>query len=769
MPLRIILLLLIFPIFLSAQPDYPIGSWRSYLPFREGNKVTQSAEQIIYATGEAIFTLDKEDLAVDFLTKTDGLSNVGVREIKYNQGSETLIVVYNNSVIDLVKEDGIRTLNDIKNFNNIIGLKEVNKIFVENSEQVYLATSFGISRLNVVSGFFEFTTFTGIAINDVVVFKEQIYIATDEGIYRVAKDNFNIDDFSNWTFLAENVGLPMDYSSSVLGVFNDQLYLGANDILYQLTGDTVQEIHTEEGFSLAFLSAENSHLLVGYECGSCDGKVVAFSADNTFVKVPNRCINRPLDALEDEQGRIWFADRFDDVRYAESLNDQDCRRLSFNSPFTNKVQDIAVSESEVWLATGGVNPTFNYLFRQDGFYSLIGGEWTAYNKLNNDKIKAADLFDFYTIAIHPETQDVYAGSFLDGLVVFDGEQISVIYDNANSSLNNAVGDTARTRVSGLAFDTENNLWVSNHTAARPFSVLKNDGEWQSFTTTNCTGNETSLLEVLVDENGFKWFTASNANTGLLVYDTGDLSVSNDDRCRVFTASNSNLPTNQVNDMAMDLDGDIWVGTAGGVVVFQCGPQVFDDCNATEIITDQDATNLGLLLSGDEVRAVAVDGANNKWFGTTNGVFVQSPDGKEQLAHFTAENSPLLDNNVIDIAIRQETGEVFIGTGEGLVSLRSQATRGGRTNSVNAYAFPNPVRPEYQGDIAIAGLAQDANVKITDVNGQLIYETRAQGGQAIWDGNDYTGRRASTGVYLVFSTSKNLTNPDAAVTKILFIK
>ncbi|MFK7935685.1 MAG: hypothetical protein AB8G22_19380 [Saprospiraceae bacterium] len=767
-----ILLHFAFYIFLTnvafAQPTYPIGGWQSYLPFRNGVLVTQSNEQVIYATNEAIFTLDKADLAVDFLTKTDGLSNVGVRQIKYNQGSETLIVVYDNSVIDLVRTNEIITLNDIKNFNNIIGRKEVNNIFIENAEQVYLATSFGISRLNVVSGLFEFTTFTGVEVNDVAVFNNKIYIATEEGIYRVATDNFNIDDFSNWTYLNDNVGLPMDYSASILEVFNGKLYLGANDVLYQLIDDRVEEVHTEEGFKLAFSSAENEHLLVGYECGSCDGKVLAFNADNSIETVPNGCVARPQAVVEDEQGRIWFADRFDNIRYANSINDGDCRLLSFNSPLDNNVQDIAVTEDKVWVATGGVNPTFNYLFRQTGFYSFGDGDWTAFNRNTTPAIKAADLFDFYTMLTHPETGDVYAGSFYDGLVIFNGEDFT-IYDDSNSSLNNPQGDADRTRVSGLAFDGENNLWVSNHAAQRPFSVLTNAGEWQNFSTLRCAGNDVNLLEVLVDENGFKWFTSSSTNTGLLVYDTGDLADTGDDRCRVFTASNSDLPTNQVNDVALDLDGDIWVGTAGGVVVFQCGPQVFEDCNATEVITDQDATNLGLLLSGDEVKAVAVDGANNKWFGTTNGVFVQSPDGKDQLAHFTVDNSPLLSNTITDITIRQATGEVFIGTTEGLMSYRTEATTGGRTNSINIYAFPNPVRPEYDGPIAITGLAQDANVKITDVNGQLIYETRAQGGQAVWDGNDYNGRRASTGVYLVFSTSKNLTNPDAAVTKILFVK
>lgn len=760
--------LLLIPIFLSAQLDIPIGGWKSYLPYRTGRQVTQSASTVYYATSESILTLDKTELSVDFLSKTDGLSNIGIRTIQYNQGSETLIIVYNNSVIDLVQSEGIKTLSDIKNFNNIIGKKEVNNIFVENEADVYLATSYGVSKLNVLTGLFEFTTFTGIVVNDVVVFDNAIYAATDEGIYSVAKNNFNIDDFGNWTFLGEDIGLPNDYSTQALEVYENQLYLGIDSILYRVNNGKVDSLYAQDGMTLSFMTAENKHLLVGYFCENCNGKVVALSSDGTFQKVPNQCTSRPLNAIEDQQGRIWFADLFRDFRYAKNLTDQNCRKLSFNSPYSKNVQEIAVSDNELWLASGGLNPTFNYLFRQDGFFSLIDGEWNDYSKRDIPAIKEADLFDFYAIAIHPENGNIYAGSFLDGLVEYDGENFTV-FDDSNSSLNNAVGDESRTRVSGLAFDQDNNLWVSNDFASRPFSVYKNDGTWQSFSNSRCSGNDTRLLEVLIDENNFKWFVLGGANAGIMVYDTGEnLEDTADDRCRVFTAANSNLPTNQVNDIALDLDGDIWVGTAGGVVVFQCGPTVFDDCDALEVITDQDETNLGLLLSGDEVKAVAIDGANNKWFGTTNGIFVQSPDGKDEMAHFTAENSPLLDNNIIDIAIRNSTGEVFIGTAQGLISYRGQATTGEVRNAKDIYAFPNPVRPDYGGSIAIKGLAQDANVKITDVNGQLIYETRAQGGQAIWNGNDYTGRRASTGVYLVFSTSKNLTNPDAAVAKILFI-
>jgi hypothetical protein len=132
-----------------------------------------------------------------------------------------------------------------------------------------------------------------------------------------------------------------------------------------------------------------------------------------------------------------------------------------------------------------------------------------------------------------------------------------------------------------------------------------------------------------------------------------------------------------------------------------------------------------------------------------------------------DNSPLYSNNITAFAMNYETGEVYIGTDRGLISYKSDATRGIEVHNETAViAYPNPVRPEYEGVIAIRGLVENANVKITDINGVLIYETTANGGQAIWDGRDYNGRKAASGVYLVFSARRD--GLDALVTKILFI-
>jgi len=143
----------------------------------------------------------------------------------------------------------------------------------------------------------------------------------------------------------------------------------------------------------------------------------------------------------------------------------------------------------------------------------------------------------------------------------------------------------------------------------------------------------------------------------------------------------------------------------------------------------------------------------------------SADGSKQILHFTAEDSPLLSNNISSITIDPATGEVFFGTDKGIVSYKGTATEGGETNS-DVLVYPNPVKPGYDGLIAIKGLVTNASVKITDISGSLIYQTTAEGGQATWNGRNFDGRKAGTGVYMVFISNDD--GSETFVSKILFL-
>jgi hypothetical protein len=761
-----------FTICAKAQIDIAIGQWKSYLPYRGGIHVTQSDERVFYATDFSVLAIDKGDFAVEYFSKVNGLSGVGVRTIEYNKFGKQLIVVYKNGVIDIIDEKGTKTLNQIKNFNAILGEKVIAQVYTESASTIYIAANYGISKINTQKAEFEFTTFTGLSVNNIIQFQNQIYIATNEGVYTTSAENSFAEDFSTWEWLGQEHGFPAEYSTTALSVYDNKIYLDVNDTLFYFDNNQLTLVYQESGFDMAYLSNEGKHLIAGWTRGTgTAGKVLYFTSPTQYKVLPNDCFFNPYYAVEDNQkeGAVWFADQAPTFYYLENRNDANCKSLNFNSPYTHYVQEITVAADALWLASGGVNPTFSPLLRSDGFSQFKDNTWQTFNQFITPALIGKPLWDFLKVVVHPENGKVYAGAYIEGLVEWDGQKF-IIYDDSNSSLGNAVGDASRTRVSGLAFDAENNLWISNYGASVPISVFTKDNTWQNFSTRGSCRDETALWQVLVDRNGYKWFIVTSGSAGLLVYDEGEsLENTNDDRCKLFTSTNSSLPTNKVNALALDLNGDIWVGTSEGVAVFQCFDPFEQDCDFFLPKTDQDENNLGLLLKAEDVRTVAVDGANRKWFGTTNGIFVQSPDGAIQEARFTAENSPLFDNTITDIEINQQTGEVFIGTAQGFISYRGEATAGGTRNSVNAYAFPNPVRPEYEGNIAIAGLAENANVKITDVTGQLIFETTALGGQAIWNGKDYNGKQATSGVYLVFATGTNSLQPDAIVTKILILR
>ncbi len=768
---------------LKAQTIAPIskalaiGQWRTLLPLRNGQYVTQSASKVYYSTGQAILTIDKTENALDLITKVDGLSNSGIELIRYNAASKTLVVVYDNSVIDLVRDNGtVLTLNEIANFSNIVGKKTIYDLFFEDEKNVLISANFGITKLNLERREFVFSTFSNAEAYASAVFQGFRYVATEAGLFRIQTTNPNPENFGNWEFLGTSKGFPRSYAAHRLAVFNNQLYFDINNEVFRLVNNLPVSVLRREGRQLQYLTSEGKNLLMGFRCpsGACfRGEMVYLDPSGKQTDVPNDCFSLPNYAIEDEKGRIWFGD-VEGFRRLNSLTDKNCSALTFNSPYSEKVREIAIYDNQVWTASGGVDQRFSYTFTSDGFASYIDGQWNIYNLFNTPVMRGVDpkntdddVRDVITIAVHPKNGKIYAGSFLEGLVEKDGDKFT-LYNDKNSSLNNTVGDAQRTRVSGLAFDKDNNLWVANHLAERPISVFKTDGKWQSFKT-NCF--ETALHQVAIDRNGYKWFASSSNANGLMVFDAGKLDNPNDDRCRILNQSNSKLTTNRINCVQADIDGDIWVGTSEGIIIFECSNPFENACIGSARAVSENGF-LGLLLKTEDIQTIAVDGANRKWVGTKNGVFLLSANGESQLASFTEKNSPLLSNIITDIAVNPSNGEVFIGTQSGINVYQGDATVGDRFNAATIEVYPNPVRPDYNGPIAIRGLARDAIVKITDVSGQLVYETKALGGQAVWDGKDYLGQKVHSGVYLILATSNprdaGFGKPSTAVGKVVVI-
>lgn len=763
-----ILLIMSCPFIYSQGDGLRIFEWKSFLPYKLGKSVTQSDNSIIYSTNQSLAIISKEDRSVRFMSKVEGLSDTGIDLVRYDHFNDQLVVIYSNSNIDLVDEN-VLNVPDIKNNNNIIGSKQINNVHIADSERIFFSTAFGIVEYRTASKEFGTTIFTNINIDDFSSSGNFLFAATEDGLYYINEEqNPNIGDFSQWKLLGVEEGLPLLYEAIDVETYDDKVFLTDGEKVWKSESGELnfQEIFIpEENYNVRFLSAGTNYLMIGQrrDRGS---KMNYWQSDNTIIDGGDICIDRVLYSIEDEEGNIWFADEFRDFRHINGPQG-DCFEATYDSPLTERVSEVTIFEDKVAVASGGVSDAYGDLFNRDGVFILIDDEWKILQENNSSFIRNNDLLSFFRVLFSQDGSKLLMGTFWRGIMVYDLESGEAeLWDKENTALQGAIGDD-RTRITDMEYDFQGNLWISNYNAPRPLVVMEPDGTWRSFTT---LGRQ-RLGDMTIDELGNKWVVITGSSGGVIVYNEGnDLASTADDKKKFINLNNSEISSPQVFTVETDLEGDVWVGTAEGVVVFECGSDVFGEVcvgNRPTVLVDSIAA---YLLETEEVKTIAFDGANRKWFGTRNGIFVQSADGETQVAKYDESNSPLFDNDVVDLAYDGRTGLMYIASNSGLQAIKTETTIGKSTHSGNVVAFPNPVPPDYNGPIAIKGLANNALVKITDVNGMLVHESEALGGQAIWDGNDLSGSRAPTGVYLVFSTGDNgFGEPDSFVTKILFIR
>ncbi len=450
-----------------------------------------------------------------------------------------------------------------------------------------------------------------------------------------------------------------------------------------------------------------------------------------------------------------------------------------NGPYSPNVFDMSLEGQDLWVASGGRNASWGKLYLTDGVYHFSGESWKNYNRGNNQAFDS--ISDMTCVVTDPENPaHAMVGTWSEGVIEFINGEVENVYSDNNSSLQEweLAGYVA---VSGVAFDSYNNLWVANSSAPNILSVKKTNGEWRSFNLgSNATGINTAKM--IVDSYNQKWIMV-RADHQLLVYtDNNTIDDPTDDILRTLTNATGlgSLPGNKILSVCEDRDGEIWLGSDEGIGVIYSPGNIFTGGNydAQRILVEVDGY-VQYLLESESVTAIAVDGENRKWIGTERaGVFLLSPDGTEEIHHFTVENSPLYSNLIVDIEINDVTGEVFFGTDKGIISYKSTAPGPDPNDTTGVVVYPNPVREGYKGYIAIKGLMPGADVKITDVSGNLIFATKVdnEGTQAEWkveengeikfSGTNFSGRKASTGVYLVFATDES--GNEKLVTKILFI-
>ncbi|MBK7810948.1 MAG: hypothetical protein IPI50_06855 [Saprospiraceae bacterium] len=753
-----------------AQVDLAIGEWATHLPFNAGLSLAQSPKSIFYATDYAILQVSKEDLQTRKLTRTEGLNGSSISCIYFQKENNALVIAYTDGLIDLVTDDQVRSVPDIRIFNNVPIIKNIHKISPNQGDEVFINADYGLSSLNVKTGRISYTLFTpNLKVLETVKFGNQIYMATEKGLYRYEENSSKlIQDFASWELLGNMDGLDPASEYSSLSVFKDQLYIAsASQGIMKLNNGLFEMVYLTGIYKVQYLKTGTQYLMAGLACENCNHKVL-FSTDGIDWKTKeDECTAKNFDIEEEENGRIWYADERWGFRYSQNP-DAVCNSLFVNGPLNKEFYEIKSLSDGIYVASGGIDAVYTYLFRADGIYTYKDRKWDVINQSNVSLFSGLDIRDVLRVAESPDHKKLYFASFQRGIVEYnrDTEEYK-LYNEKNSALGVAQGDETRVRVIGLDFSPKDkSLWAAVYLARKPLVSLDVDGTWRSY---DLPGFSTEVAEVKVDRNGYKWIVPRR-EIGVMVFDEGKLDDPTDDRSIVLNSSNSNLQTNKIYTVEVDLDGDVWVGTAEGPVVFECGSSIFaGTCKGSRRKVDQDGI-IGFLLETEEILSMDVDGGDRKWFGTRNGVYVQNSIGDVQVYNFNTTNSPLLGNTIYEIEVNQSTGEVWIGTENGIQVYRSEATAAKNVFTEDITSFPNPVPPGYEGSIAIRGLARDARVKITDVSGRLVFETFATGGQALWDGRDYQGRLVSSGTYIVFANStKDFDVSEGATGRIVLVR
>ncbi len=767
-----LLMAFILPFHLLSQ-QVGIGQWRDHLPYDYATTVEEFDSWIFCSTPYSMFYFDRDYNTINRLSKVNGLSDLGVSDISLNEELSILVVGYENTNIDLITEDlSIINIPDIKR-KEILGNKTINSI-MNYGKYAYLSCGFGIVVLNVEKMEIKDTYYIGpqgtsINVLSMTYNDTSFFAATESGIYYADKDNPNLAYFGNWTkmedvpFTNGFVSLIYNFKGKLLVNYSDED--DPEDDLFVLEDGTWRELEQGATSRTNSIRASGDLLVVSYSYW-----VQSFdeNLDPTLkIYTYGDSGPAPVDAFKSTDGNYWIADRNKGLvkSWADGFERQFIKPSGAPSA---DIFEMSVLDGKLYVVPGGLTATWGNTWRSARVFSFIEEEWKTYDAFNSNGLDT--LRDFVSVAVNPRNSDhFYAGSWNRGMAEFKDQAFVQIYNSDNSSLlPNIIEGYPTVKIGGIAFDRDNNLWVTNSGTEKVVAMQSTQGTWQSYNLGTSTSG-IDIRKIIVDSFGQKWMlprtTQSNPNY-ILVFNEKNAPGSQFFGLR-SGAGFGNLPGSNVFAIAEDLEGEIWVGTDEGVAVFYSPQDILtsERSDAERILVNIDGY-VQYLLETESVKAIAVDGANRKWFGTERaGVFLLSADGTEQIHHFTEDNSPLFSNNITSIAINDETGEVFFGTAKGLVSYKSTATPGDSTNT-DVYAYPNPVRPGYNGPIAIKGLVKDAIVKITDVTGTLIYETRAEGGQAIWNGHNFDGRKARTGVYMVFITNDD--GSEKMVTKILFV-
>lgn len=742
----LLLLTLIQTLWLAASG---IGTWNCYPAYGEIKNIQPAGKLTYVLSSKGLFSYNSNDGSIQTYHKMNFLSDCSIDQIAYCQKAARLVIVYDNQNIDLLdNNENVVNISDYYN-KSMSSQKTINSVSI-SGEYAYLNTAFGIVRVNVEKGEINNTYSLDMNVKTSCVFNGIIYLATDNEIW-YGDMKKNLLDKSNWNKLA---------SLHLNCLFN------IDNHLYGLTDNSIMEYKNNEWIQVTTVQSDFFSLTGNKMVMGTAQQMQLFDGSLTTVRMDDS--NHTAFAY-DPSANIYWTNQENGQLCAFRQNEGGLQTVIANimpdGPTTNDFYFLRVVNNILYSCGGGFYNGDK--FTPGNVQVMDNGNWTSYSKNTMSNVGDA-FFDLMCLDVDPKNKDhLFVGGRTGVFEILNG-QINNYYNNENSLLSSAL-DTENNNyvlVFGVNFDSSGNLWVLN-SQARNTNILSldNSGKWQSYpqnTFWDPDNNGRSLAHMrhsFIDSHGILWFANNHYNTPSF----GCYDIKND-QSKLFASftnqDGTSYKLDHVHTVVEDKEGNIWAGTVAGPFILPANEISSNDGTSylTQIkVPRNDGTNFAdYLLNGVDVTCIAIDGGNRKWIGTNGqGLYLISADNMTEIHHFLANDSKLLSNNIIHLAINDQTGEVFIATDKGLCSYMSDATAvSEEMTDDNVYAYPNPVEPDYTGLITVVGLSYNADVKITTTNGVLVAEGRSNGGTFTWDGRDKKGHRVASGVYMVHTATND---------------
>lgn len=763
MPKRLLYLLFLFVVQITfAQSNL---SWQGYFSYTQIKAVSESPSTIYTASENALFSKDSNTNIIKTTTTIDGLSGETITALYYSKTFNKRIVGYQNGLLIIINEaDGsMLKVIDIIAKNLPANVKRINN-FMEHDGIVYVSTDFGIVQFNLTTSKFGDTYFIGdngveIKVSQTAISNGFIYAATSSGIRKGDITNPNLIDYNQWQMNAIGNWTGITALGTDLYAVNSSGYVHK----YNLGSNTFN------GFLQLPEPAVNFRSTLDHFIITTPGSVLIYNNQMVLERQINKdqIPNITSFSCATLIGATVFIGTNENGLLTTSLApNSNFENITPIGPSRNSVFALQATPAQLWTVYGDYDVYYNpYGLDEYGISKYSAAGW-----LNIPYSEVLGAKSISRASINPlNEKEVYASSYFSGLLKIQEDTPTLLYNQNNSSLESLVLSPPNPnyidiRIGGTAFDKSGNLWVTNSRVANGLKMLTSGGQWKSYAMDKIimAPENNDFSTMVIDKYGTKWMS-TNTN-GVIGFNESN----NTFKKITFGENLGNLPVTDVRALAIDTKNQLWIGTSKGLRVLY---------NVSDFQTENQLTSESIIIMEDNlaqellyeqfITDIEVDGANNKWIATADaGVFMVSYNGQETKYHFTTDNSPLPSNVINDIGINSSTGEVFIATSKGLISFKGIATSAS-DNLSNVYVYPNPVRPEYTGTVKINGLLNKANVKITDVAGNLVFEATTEGGTLEWDTTAFGKHKVASGVYMIFVSAQD--GSETKVKKVMIIR